>query len=511
VCGEVRLCALRRGALRSRGNRMKFLIDTNVFIPLEPAGESDIQARTAGAIELARLVGVAKSQLYVHPAQREDIERDRNVERLKLRRMLFDKYPCLPTPPPISLQLEAEVGHAEPGSNDWVDHQLLAGLQADAVDFLITDDLGLRRKAGRLGLGRRAASVAEAISIVRDLFDTVPAPPPAVQSVKAYSLDQTDPIFDGLRRDYPGFDNWLTKCKREHRQAWVIRVTGAAGLAAVCIVKPEDSVSFLPGVKVLKICSFKVSERYNGFRFGELLLKAIFTYAEDNSYEWLYVTLFEKYPLLISFLQEFGFDATCCRTALGEACLAKPMRFTEAERDALAPLAFNIRFGPSATKFARAPAFVVPIQPRYHCVLFPEAERQLELMPGIHPCGNSIRKAYLSRGPIRTITPGANLLFYRSEDRQHVTATGVAEDTLLSSSPEVIARYVGKRTVYSYDEISRMCQRDVLAILFRQSRSVRNPIRLDELRASGVVSAAPQSIVTVPEEAKEWLQTRVLG
>ncbi len=490
---------------------MKFLIDTNVFIPLEPAGESDIQARTTGAVELARLVAMARGQLYVHPAQREDIERDRNEERLRLRRMLFGKYPCLPMPPAISPELEAKVGHAEPGSNDWVDHQLLAGLHADAVDFLVTDDLRLRKKAGRLGLGRRVASVAEAVSIVSDLFDTVPAPPPAVQSVKAYCLNQTDPIFDGLRKDYPGFDSWLAKCKREHRQAWMISVTGTTGLAAVSIVKSEGSVSFLPGVKVLKVCSFKVSERCNGFRFGELLLKAIFTYAEDNGYDWLYVTVFEKYPSLLSFLQEFGFEAVDHRTELGESCLAKPMRFTQAEFSALAPLAFNIRFGPSAARFVGAPTFVVPILPMYHSVLFPEAEKQLELMPGVHPCGNSIRKAYLSRGPIRTITPGANLLFYRSEDKQHVVMTGVAEDTLVSSSPEVIARYVGKRTVYTYDEIRRMCQRDVLAILFRQSRTIRTPIRLDELRACGVLSAAPQSIVTVPEEAKEWLQTRVLG
>jgi len=490
---------------------MKILIDTNVFIPLEPAGTARIHPGTSQATELARVVAEAKSQLYVHPAAREDIRRDRDLDRRSLRETMLRKYLCLPDPPPISAQIEAAAGPAQPGTNDWVDHCLLAALKADAVDFLVTEDHGLRRKAVRLGLGDRVASIAEAISIVRDLFDTTPPPPPAVRSVKAHVLGQSDPIFDSLRTDYAGFDVWLAKCKREHRQAWIVDVVGAGSLAGVCIVKPEDSVTFLPPGKALKICTLKVSENHNGFRFGELLLKAVFTYADENRYDWLYVTVLDHHSALIGFLEEFGFGDTGTRTERGELCFAKPMTFTEAERDRLDALRFNVRFGPFAANLRSAPTFVVPIQPRYHSVLFPEAERQPELFAGLHPCGNSIRKAYLSLGPIRTITPGANLLFYRSEDKKHISVTGVVEATCVSSSPDEIARFVGKRTVYSFAKIAQLCRRDVLAILFRQSRSVRNPMSLAELIERGVLSAAPQSIATLPEEVKPWLQARVQG
>lgn len=489
---------------------MKFLIDTNIFIPLEPTDLADLEAGTPAAIEFARLVSETGHQLYVHPATRADIRRDVDEARRRVREILFNKYPCLPHPPPISSRLERILGRAEPQTNEWVDNHLIAALEADAVDFLVTEDLTLRKKAARLGLEARVATVTEAISIVQDLFDIAPMPPPAVQAVKAHALNEHDPIFKSFREDYPGFDAWLRKCKREHRQAWVIEVEPAR-LAAFCIVKPEKSVDFGVVGKILKMCSFKVSDEYNGFRFGELLLKTVFDHASSNRYDWIYVTVFEKYGNLIGLLKDFGFQDVGHRTKLGEVVLAKPMSFTEADRDSWDSLAFNVRYGPFAVKIKGVPTFVVPIKPQYHRLLFPEAEEQLELMPGRQPFGNSIRKAYLSNSLIRTITGGANLLFYRSEDIHSVTCLGVVEDTLVSSSPIEVARYVGKRTVYTFREIEALCSREVLAILFRQSRILKSAIPLKELMANGVLSAAPQSIVTVAEEAREWLQTRLNG
>ena len=487
---------------------MKFLIDTNIFIPLEPASTTDLQAVTPVATEFVQLIFKAGHQLYVHPTVRVDIQRDVNDERIKLRELLLNKYPCLPNPPNIPSWLEDILGHAEPKTNDWVDHHLIAALAADAVDFLVTEDRRLRQKAKRVNLHNRVVTAAEALSIIEDLFDTTPVPPPAVRNVKAHVLNADDPIFQSFREDYPNFDEWLKKCKREHRQTWIIEGKHSR-LAAICIVKQEKDVNFGLVGKILKICSFKVSEEYNGFRFGELLLKTVFTYANTNNYNWIYVTVLEKHNELIELLEDFGFQKVGSQTELGEVVLTKPMLFTEAERDSLEPLAFNIRYGPFAVKVVGVPIFIIPIRPRYHRFLFPEAEEQLELIPGTLTFGNSIRKAYLSNAAIRTITPGANLLFYRSEDISSVTALGVVEDTLVSSSPIVIANYVGKRTVYRFTEIEELCQKEVLAILFRQSRILNNPISLNELRTNSVLAAAPQSILTVPEEITQWLQTRL--
>ena len=173
------------------------------------------------------------------------------------------------------------------------------------------------------------------------------------------------------------------------------------------------------------------------------------------------------------------------------------------------PLLFNVKYGPHAVKFKNVRTFVIPIKPRYHCLLFPEAEEQLELMPGLRPFGNSIRKAYLSNASIRRIKPGANILFYRSEDWQSITSLGVVEDTLISSWATEIARYVGKRTVYTLAKIEALCHNEVLAILFRQSRILEKPIHLDELLANRALTTPPRSIVTARKEGIEWLWSRI--
>ena len=487
---------------------ISFLLDANIVIPLEPTSPEDIEAGTAAVVELARLAAETGCPLLVHPAVDADIRADPDDQRRAVRTTLLKKYPRLPDPPPVPAAWQSVFGHPEQGSNDWVDSQLLAALDADAVDYLVTEDRRLHRKARRLGLENRVADTADALLMLRGLFDVVPEPPPAVRHVRAHALSTNDPIFDSLRRDYPDFDLWLRKAKRQRRHAWVI--DGAQGrYAATCIVKREQSGEYGLRGRVLKICAFKVSEEHSGYRFGELLLKTVFQHARASNYRTAYVTIFEKHSALIDLFEEFGFESLDTRTPVGELVLVKSLYPSSEDWDTLDPLSFNRRYGPFAAKIRDVRAFVVPIRPQFHRVLFPEAEDQGAFWPGVHPFGNSIRKAYLCNAPIRTLSPGANLLFYRSEDVHAVTVLGVVEGTMVTQSAANAARFVGKRTVYSFREIQELCTSPVLAILFRQSRVLAKPIPFRELIAHGVISASPQSIVSVPKEATEWLQTRL--
>jgi len=487
---------------------ISFLLDANIVIPLEPTSPEDIEAGTAAVVRLARLAAETGCLLLVHPAVDGEIRADPADQRRALRAMLLKKYPRLPDPPSVPAAWQSVFGRPQKGSNDWVDDQLLAALGADAVDYLVTEDRGLHRKARRLGLENRVADTADALLVLRGLFDVVPQPPPAVRPVPAHALKTDDPIFDGLRRDYPDFDAWLQKAKRQGRHAWVI--DGEQGAhAAVCIVKRERSGEFGLRGKVLKLCTFKVSEEYSGHRFGELLLKAVFEHARVSSYRTSFVTVFEKHSALIDLLEEFGFEGLDETTAEGELVLVKSLWPRGDDWDTLDSLSFNRKFGPYAVKVRDVAAFVVPIRPGFHRQLFPEAEAQAALWPGARPFGNSIRKAYICNASIRTLSSGANLLFYRSEDARAVTVLGVAEDTVVTHSASEAARFVGKRTVYSLREIEKLCTSALLAILFRQSRVLGKPIPLQELIAHGVITASPQSIVTVPKEATEWLETRL--
>lgn len=238
------------------------------------------------------------------------------------------------------------------------------------------------------------------------------------------------------------------------------------------------------------------------------MLKTIFAHAETNDYEWIFVTVFEKYSDLIGLFTDFGFTTASGKTSRGELKLTKPTRHAPRPSGKLDPLAYNVLFGPFAVDPVGVSTYIVPIQPRYSDVLFPETTSQRTLFTGTLPFGNGIRKAYLCNSSIRAIQRGDLLCFYRSQHAQGIIATGVVEETLVSNRADVIARTVGKRTVYSLHEIERLCHSQVLAILFRQSRILHMDV--GSLMTSGVIKRAPQSIMRV-REGVEWLIEMIAG
>ncbi len=485
---------------------MKYLIDTNVFIPLEPTSPTEVEPLTAQAVSFAQKANRAGFPLFVHPVQTTEILGDRDHARRKMRSALLGKYPALPEPPSLA-RVDRVLGGVSADSHHFVDHQLLAALEGDAVDILVTEDVGIHRKAKRLQVQHRVAYLAEAITALDALCDTVPPALPAVDATKAHNLDASDPIFDSVRMEYPPFDDWLTKCKREHRQAWIVSAPDKT-YAGVSIVNREDRSDFGTDAKTLKICMFKISETHSGFRYGELLLRDVLQYAEQNGFGFLFVEVFPIHERLIAFLNEFGFFDLKMNTERGELRLGKKLIFSDHDVAAFEPLEFNRRFGPSAVKWVDTSTFLVPIKPKYHDMLFPEATMQAEFFEGRIPCGNALRKAYLCNSVCREIRPGAILGFYRSEDVRGLTVIGVAEETLVSHDATKVARFVGKRTVYPLREIERLCQHDVLAILFRQSRVLRSPIMLDKLLQNKIIAAAPQSITKMKLAARKWIQTQ---
>lgn len=175
---------------------MRFLIDTNILIPLEPTSVDDVEAGTSGqAIQLVRLLHKNGHQACVHPATLIDLSRDKALHRRTLRTELIRKYPELPHPPKVSNSLAAVIGEAEEGSNDYCDNLLLAAVDADAVDWLVTEDEKLFRKANRAGLGDRVLSTLAAIQIVVGLSEKPVPPPPAVERTVAHVIPGDDPIL----------------------------------------------------------------------------------------------------------------------------------------------------------------------------------------------------------------------------------------------------------------------------------------------------------------------------
>lgn len=487
---------------------LRFLIDTNIVIPMEPTSSTDIGVSSQDAIELHEACHRAGVGLFLHPAASLDLARDTNEERRRLNELHFKKYPILKDTPEISDQVKEVVGDAPRGTNDWVDHCLLEAALKRCVHYLVTEDRGLHRKARRLGL-KSVVSIRDALGIVQRLFSRDVEPPPAVQDTFVYTLDAADPIFSSFRNDYPGFDAWLEKWAKAHRKAWVIRRDGR--IAAFSIYKSEDGCEVGLEGKTLKLCSLKVAEPFQGLAYGELILRSAYAYAKENEFDWLYLTAFaDKQQFLLNFLEDLGFEQLDARTDLGEVVLGKPVGWREGLPRPSDPVSFLRRYGPFSFERKGVNAFIVPVQPQYHQLLFPDAELQQELFPGRNYFGNSLRKAYLSNASIRALHAGDILFFYQSRGESTIQAVGVVEDRIVSRDSADIAAFVGKRTVYKFEEIEMMASgREVLAILFMAVKMTGASIELSKLVEKGALAAAPQSTHSIKKEHVPWLMNQL--
>ena len=489
---------------------MKLLLDTNAIIPAEPVSPDNIESQSPVVADLIRLIAEGKHDHFIHPASIEELAGDQDLSRREVRRILISKYPRLPAPPStIPDAILEKLGNTSLNKHDRADCLLLACVVADAVDYLVTDDRGIHRKASQLDVGERVLCISEAVTALRGLLEKIPSPPPAVDRVLCHEINQQDPIFSSLRKDYKKFDDWLQKCKLEHRPAWVVKAHGNS-YAGICIMKIEKESGHGLECPTLKICTFKVSDQHRGRRYGELLLKAVFSYISNNNIKSTYLTVYEHHRELVRLLEAFGFQQIDVN-ANGESVMAKQFRGNEIDIEALSCLEAHIRFGPPFIKFDGNNVFIVPIQPQWHSLLFPELTLQTSLFAGSYPFGNSIMKAYLCHANTRSINPGDILLFYQSKQAKSVSSLGVVEKTLISAEESEIKRFVGKRTVFSSSDIIKMCdgRKKVLAILFRQDRNLSTPLTLDKLKEVGLLNGPPMSIVEAKEPGISWLSAKI--
>ncbi|MFZ5828265.1 MAG: GNAT family N-acetyltransferase [Bacillota bacterium] len=482
---------------------MRILVDTNVLIPLE-----DTKELMAGAsAELVRLANRNHCTLIVHPASLEDVERDPDTSRKRIVKSKIQKYNILEQAPVPDINFLVRVGGTSSSPNDKVDNELLFAVERNCVNFLVTEDKGIHRKAARLGLQSRVYYLEQCVSALRALYEPTDHPLPNLSLVPLHNLPLVDPIFDSLRTDYPEFDEWFSQKAREGRKAWVYWLA-LERLGAVCIFKTEESP--LPGTlegKTLKLSTFKVGANATGQRIGELLLKKAFQYCLDNRYRHLYLTVLPDKEHLIAFLEEFGFQEVTQRD--GERWFAKSFLEPTPRPAELDPVRYNALYYPHFDCSPSVRKFIVPIQPRWHKVLFPECEKQLTFFPPQLAVSNAMRMAYLCNSQSNRVRRGDLVLFYRSHDLKGVTTLGIVEGTLRSRIPEEIAATVGKRTLFSFKDIQALCHKDTLAIQFRQILHLSRPVQFSRLSELGVVRNHVESITQLSDEGFQLLMREV--
>lgn len=225
------------------------------------------------------------------------------------------------------------------------------------------------------------------------------------------AITVSDPFFDSLRADYPGFDQWFARKTSE--SAYVFR--GHHGsIDGFLYLKREDGPVLdvspqLPPAKRLKVGTFKVNP--HGTRLGERLLKKVFDHATEQDVEEIYVTVFSKHAKLIEIFARYGFTKIAEKTGHGgtEDVMLRSLRHRAGDVVLDYPL-----IDLASRKF------ILSIYPEWHTRLLPDSKLYTEAPDVVKDVShtNSIHKVYLAgmRG-LETLQRGDLLVIYRTGDK----------------------------------------------------------------------------------------------
>jgi len=473
---------------------MRVLIDTNIIIKAEEP-DAELEPKLA---EMLRWCAQQGCVLYTRPDQTREIERDKNEKRRKLLLSRMARYP--------QIEAEIELGEAElerygwrqENENDRMDNLLLHALCRGAVNYFITEDRGIHKKAQKAEVGERVHYVAQFHNHLASLSQEELSPPGGIERGFLYQLDVQQEFFASLREGYEGYDQWFKKVAEKKRQAWCITNNETKTVQAICIYKEEDTPEIINdrGDKLdgaaLKLCTFKVGENIRGRKIGERLLYTAFQYAAEKKIPYVYLHIFgEEQEMLVSLCENFGFQGWGTYKKRDQA-YAKTMRPPTSPDAPPDPLEYAIRYYPLYADDRSIKKFIVPIRPEYHQDLFPDAETHHNLFSDdssqCTPEANTIKKAYICHSGIKKIERGSLLLFYRSDDHRDIRCIGVVEQVYRGDKIDDVLPLVSKRTVYSKLQVAEWMEKETLVILFRFMRGIE-PVGRAELKQSGVRGA----------------------
>lgn len=488
---------------------MDVLFDTNILIHRE---SDDIVPESLR--ELERELNESGQKKLVHPLSLKEIRQDPDDDRRESAESRVETYAQLrypPDPGESDVEFRSIVPEAE-GMNERVDNMLLFAVYEGAVDFLVTEDQEMHRKALKLEIQDRVFSIQEGIEHFSD--DTPPVRgPAAIERTTVGNLDLSDPIFDSLKAEYNGFIQWANSIA--DRPAWV-NYTSDGSLGALLILKLSEIENIgenppLGRDKRLKISTMKVAEERWGSKVGELLISIAIREAIEQGISKVYLTHYvEEQDYLVELINLYGFEHAS-EKADGEGIFQKRLRPPHGSSPS--PLEVASQYYPSFYDGGDVDKFIVPIQPRYHNKLFTSYEKR---QPGLSEFegkfrseGNAIRKAYLSNAKTRQIDPGDLLLFYRSSDHQEVTSLGVCQEVEYGlTDADEISRIVGKRSVFSKSEIEEMAEKPTTVLLFSWHFDLTNPLSYETLRENDVIAGPPQVMQRVDEQGYTYIRTQ---
>lgn len=233
-----------------------------------------------------------------------------------------------------------------------------------------------------------------------------------IQKLFFQDINFDDTFFDSLKEDYPGFETWVERKKRDGSTAFYLEDENGA-IDAFLYLKIEDGPisDIAPPLLVsraLKIGTLKVNP--HGTRLGERFIKIIINHAVETNIDLIYVTVFAHHVALISLFEEFGFT-----------------EYGSKDEEKVFIKEIGHKTGDLVKDYPVVPVesnhkYLISIYPDYHTQLFPDSilfgEDGDEIIHDLSHT-NSIHKVYLSgSSDSNKIEYGDLIVFYRTSDNQ---------------------------------------------------------------------------------------------
>ncbi|WP_238552952.1 N-acetyltransferase [Paenibacillus alvei] len=270
-------------------------------------------------------------------------------------------------------------------------------------------------------------------------------------------IELTDPFFDSLKVDYPGFQNWFSRKAQE--KAYVL-YNPQGKLEAFLYLKVEngpieDVTPAIPATSVLKIGTMKVNP--HGTRLGERFIKRALDVAIGAGVEGIYVTVFAKHEALVSLFLKYGFTQRSTKESASGTELVLWKSLTEIKNHILLDY-------PRISQRGRR-KHILSIFPEFHTRLFPDSilnNERFDILEDVSHT-NSVHKVFISAAPVSRLRPGDIIVIYRTSDRQGqakfrsvATSICVVEEVKSKQSfsdARSFIDYCNKYSVYTSEEL----------------------------------------------------------
>jgi predicted nucleic acid-binding protein len=474
---------------------MRILIDTNIIIHREA---NRVYNEDIGL--LFNWLDKLKFDKCVHPLSIEEISGHQDAIVVKTMKIKIANYNLLKT---VSAddQLIIKIRQSDKSRNDFIDTSILNEVYNNRVDYLITEDRGIHRKANFLGCSEKVFKI--------DAFlEKCIAENPVLKNYQVLAVKKeyfgninlNDVFFDSFKQDYTEFGNWFNK--KADNISYICVTDG--NVKAFLYLKQEDNNEIyndiqpsFPQKKRLKIGTFKVTS--TGYKLGERFLKVIFDNALQYNVEEIYVTIFNKRDeqlRLIYLLEDWGFKHWGTKTTdngIEQVFVrdCKPLPNIQQPK-----LTF-----PSVSK--NTTKWIVPIYPEYHTELFPDSILNNESPQNFtenEPYRNAIKKVYISRSINRNLNSGDLVLFYRTGGHYAgvVSTIGVVDNIETNIRDENhFIELCRKRSVFDNTEIKKYWNWNknnrpfVVNFLYIDSFPMPK-VNLKKLRGLNIIQNAPR-------------------